>query len=99
MEINSMNAEFPDMAACDKDTVHSCPEMSDAESMDSRDSLESLLARGESYQARALDLEAYSFAQWWHALDVECQFKARNHAFRQHVNAIVDTLRNKRMQD
>eukprot|EP00928_Gymnodinium_smaydae_P087709 TRINITY_DN7193_c0_g2_i1.p1 TRINITY_DN7193_c0_g2~~TRINITY_DN7193_c0_g2_i1.p1 ORF type:complete len:274 (-),score=25.16 TRINITY_DN7193_c0_g2_i1:195-962(-) len=41
------------------------PEMSEAESDHSRDSLDSFLERGNSYSADSFDVEAYRFAQWW----------------------------------
>eukprot|EP00928_Gymnodinium_smaydae_P010972 TRINITY_DN14120_c0_g3_i1.p1 TRINITY_DN14120_c0_g3~~TRINITY_DN14120_c0_g3_i1.p1 ORF type:complete len:243 (-),score=11.24 TRINITY_DN14120_c0_g3_i1:211-939(-) len=41
---------------------------SETESEQTRDSVESLLERGNSYSAQSFDLEAYRFAQWWNAL-------------------------------
>eukprot|EP00928_Gymnodinium_smaydae_P087708 TRINITY_DN7193_c0_g1_i1.p1 TRINITY_DN7193_c0_g1~~TRINITY_DN7193_c0_g1_i1.p1 ORF type:complete len:262 (-),score=17.03 TRINITY_DN7193_c0_g1_i1:188-973(-) len=45
------------------------PVTSEDEREHSRDSLESLLKRGNSYSAHSFDREAYRFAQWWNRLD------------------------------
>eukprot|EP00928_Gymnodinium_smaydae_P092212 TRINITY_DN76024_c0_g1_i1.p1 TRINITY_DN76024_c0_g1~~TRINITY_DN76024_c0_g1_i1.p1 ORF type:complete len:250 (-),score=24.52 TRINITY_DN76024_c0_g1_i1:128-835(-) len=60
-----MDLSTSDVAACGTENVHSDPGKSDSESEASRDSLQSLLERGNCYEARAWDSEAYRFAQWW----------------------------------
>eukprot|EP00928_Gymnodinium_smaydae_P040288 TRINITY_DN27340_c1_g6_i1.p1 TRINITY_DN27340_c1_g6~~TRINITY_DN27340_c1_g6_i1.p1 ORF type:complete len:264 (+),score=24.85 TRINITY_DN27340_c1_g6_i1:51-842(+) len=66
--MESMLARTTDVVvACDAEDMKSSKAESDAESLDARDSVESLLERGNSYQARVWDPEAYRFAEWWHA--------------------------------